>query len=107
MPESFYLFDGKAPLSWLKFMLYPGPGTGFDELLGRWAAALLTLAIFSFLFSDNPLFKLAEHIFIGVGTGYQIARYFNDSIYDKAYKPLFEPPAGTAPDIWVLIPALL
>lgn len=107
MPVQFYLKDGLAPFSWLKFLLYPGPGTGFDEVLGRWAAALLTLAIFSFLFSDNKFFKLAEHIFIGVGTGYQIARYFNDSIYDKAYRPLFEPAAGTAPDPWVLIPAIL
>lgn len=107
MPVSFYLKDGLAPFSWLKYLFYPGPGTGFDELLGRWAAALLTLAIFSFLFSDNKFFKFAEHVFIGVGTGYQIARYFNDSIYDKAYRPLFEPAAGTAPDAWVLVPAIL
>ena len=107
MPDVFYLREGMNPLKWLAYLLYPGPGTGIDEVLGRWAAALLTVAIFSFLFSDNPFFKLAEHVFIGVGTGYQIARYFNDSIYDKAYKPLFDPPAGTAPDWWVIIPAIL
>jgi hypothetical protein len=70
-------------------------------------AALLTLAIFSFVFKYNSLTKLAEHVFIGVGTGYQIARTFNDSIYDKAYKPLMDPPPGTAPDWWVIVPAVL
>lgn len=36
-------------------------------------AAILTLAIFSFLYRDNPLYKLAEHLFVGIGTGYWFA----------------------------------
>lgn len=35
-----------------------------------WIAAILTLAIFSFLYKDNPLFKLVEHIFAGVASAY-------------------------------------
>ena len=38
--------------------------------LGIWVSALLTLAIYSFLYKDNPFYKLAEHIFVGVSTGY-------------------------------------
>lgn len=33
-------------------------------------AAALTLAIFSYLYKDNPGYKLAEYLFVGVGAGY-------------------------------------
>src|SRR3972149_3076769 len=35
------------------------------ETLWTWVAAGLTLAILSFLYRDNPAFKVAEHLFIG------------------------------------------
>ncbi len=38
--------------------------------IGLWFAAFLTLSIFSFLYRDNPLYKLAESIFIGVSAAY-------------------------------------
>ncbi|MGE5653737.1 MAG: hypothetical protein ACM3ZQ_05640 [Bacillota bacterium] len=34
--------------------------------LSNWIAALLTLAIFSILYKENPIYRTAEHIFIGV-----------------------------------------
>ncbi|MFN8588552.1 MAG: hypothetical protein U0704_12220 [Candidatus Eisenbacteria bacterium] len=40
---------------------------------GIWVAALLTLCCFSFLWRDNPLYKFAEHLFVGVSAGYYIA----------------------------------
>jgi hypothetical protein len=40
--------------------------------VGIWVGALLTLCIFSFLYKDNPLYKLAEHLFVGVSAGYYI-----------------------------------
>lgn len=46
------------------------------ELIGIWIAALLTLAIFSFLYKDNPLYKFAEYLFIGVSAGYILAMTF-------------------------------
>ncbi|MCX7834492.1 MAG: hypothetical protein N2450_00290 [bacterium] len=42
-------------------------------MIGTWVAAFFTLAIFSFLYRDNPIYRLAEHIFIGISTGYYIA----------------------------------
>ncbi len=39
-------------------------------LIGTWIAGFLTLAIFSFLYKDNPIYKLAEHIYVGVSAGY-------------------------------------
>src|ERR1044072_1326236 len=106
MPENFYLLDGKSPWGFV-YLFIPAPGNGWDDVIGRWAAAILTLAIFSFLFKDNPLFKLAEHIFIGVGTGYQLARVFNDAIYDKAWRPMMVPSAGSTPDWTLIIPIVL
>ncbi len=38
--------------------------------LGVWVAALLTLCIFSFLYKDNPFYKLAESIVVGVSAAY-------------------------------------
>ena len=35
-----------------------------------WFAAFLTLCILSFLYDDNPLYKFAEHLFVGVSAAY-------------------------------------
>lgn len=42
------------------------------DIIGAWFAAFFTLAIFSFLYRDNPVYKLAEHVFVGVATGYAL-----------------------------------
>ena len=40
------------------------------ELLGTWVAAILTLCIFSFLYKDNPAYKAAQSLFVGLTLGY-------------------------------------
>lgn len=40
--------------------------------IGPIIAAVLTLLVFSYIFGDNVLFKLAAHIFVGVAVGYAI-----------------------------------
>ena len=42
------------------------------ETIGPIIAAVLTLLVFSYIFGDNVLFKLAAHIFVGVAVGYAI-----------------------------------
>ena len=42
------------------------------NLLGTWIAAGLTIAILSFLYRDNPLYKFAENLFVGVSAGYWV-----------------------------------
>lgn len=44
----------------------------FLTLVGTWIAAGLTIAILSFLYKDNPLYKFAEHLYVGVSAGYWI-----------------------------------
>ncbi len=46
-----------------------------------WVAAILSLFIFSFLYRDNPLYRFAEHLLVGVSAGYYLAIYWHNSIY--------------------------
>jgi len=43
-----------------------------QALIGAWVAVGLTLFIFSFLYKDNPLFKLGEHLYVGISVGYSV-----------------------------------
>lgn len=36
------------------------------DVLGAWVSIFLTVCILSFLYEDNPVYKLAEHLFLGV-----------------------------------------
>ncbi len=45
-------------------------GSPIVMVIGTWLAGFLTLAIFSFLYKDNPFYKLAEHLYVGVSAGY-------------------------------------
>ncbi len=46
----------------------------WEALLGAWVAAGLTLFILTFLYEDNPLFKLAEHLYVGISLGYTVVK---------------------------------
>jgi len=56
--------------------------------LGIWIAALLTLFILSFIYKDNPLYKFAEHLFVGVSAGYYIILNFWTVIVPNLWEPL-------------------
>ena len=43
-----------------------------SRTVGIWISALLTLAVFSYLYRDNVFYKLAESIIVGVSAGYWI-----------------------------------
>ena len=58
----------------------PGVQLSWPRTIGLWIAALLTLAVLSFLAGDNPAFKLAEAIFVGVSAGYYMVAGFWDQI---------------------------
>jgi hypothetical protein len=59
-------------------------------VFGAWVATGLTLFIFSFLYKDNPLFKLAEHLYVGVSVGYTIVKAYDTVIMHLIVKPIFE-----------------
>jgi|Deesub1362B_J571_1020462.scaffolds.fasta_scaffold00088_20 hypothetical protein len=55
-----------------------------------WVAAFLTIAIFSFLYKDNPLYRFAEHLFVGVSAGYYVNIYWYNGIYPYVIEPIFK-----------------
>ncbi len=59
------------------------------ETIGIWIAAFLTLCMFSFLYKDNPFYKFAEHLFVGVSMGYAIPLTWYNAFIPYAYNPLF------------------
>lgn len=61
----------------------------FPRTFGLWCAALLTLAVFSFLAGDNPAYKLAEAIFVGVSAGYMMVAAFWDELVPNLFGNLF------------------
>jgi len=53
-------------------------------------ATLLTLAIFSFLLGDNPIYKFAERLWVGITTGYWTMLLYHQGFRDKVILPIFE-----------------
>ncbi|MCO4772586.1 MAG: hypothetical protein KDA24_21315 [Deltaproteobacteria bacterium] len=52
------------------------------EIFGAWLSIFLTVCVLSFLYDDNPIYKLAEHLFLGVSIGYGVIE-----IYFGVFKP--------------------
>jgi len=91
------------------------------EGMGIWVGALLTFCVFSFLYKDNPFYKFAEHLFVGVSAGYYIILNYWTVVYPNLMEPLGKAFAGQgvtaksgmfAAELgdyrgWLLIPGLL
>jgi len=69
------------------------------ETIGLWLAAIFTIGIYSFLYKENPLYRFAEHLVIGVSLGYFIVINWMRVIQPR----LIEPIANGEPNSWVLI----
>lgn len=74
---------------------------GTAEIIWNAVAAFLTICIFTFLYKDNPFYKFAEHLVVGVSAGYfAIILYYNGFV-PKLIVPLRQ-------GEWVyIIPAIL
>lgn len=79
------------------------------ELFGVWCIVLLTLSIFSYLYGDNPFYKAAEHIFVGVSAGYIFTITFWDTIWPNLFGRLIPSyvQAGFEFDVSYLFPLFL
>ena len=60
-----------------------------SEIIGVWILVLMTLSILSYLYGDNPFYKVAEHIFVGVSAGYVFALTWWDQIWPNLFGRLF------------------
>ena len=72
------------------------------EIIGIWIAAGLTLCVFSFLYKDNPLYRFAEHLYVGLSVGYTIAQMWNQGVIKYIWYPVKE-----EGNYFVLIPAAI
>jgi len=59
------------------------------EFFGTTLAAFFTLSLYSFLYKDNPFYKLAEHIFAGISAGYYVGLIWHSVIKQQLWMPLF------------------
>lgn len=65
-------------------------------------AGILTLAIYTFLYKDNPIYRAAESLLIGLAMGYVLVIYWQTAFMDRIFLPLLN-----QSDYWVLIPLTL
>ncbi len=72
------------------------------ELLQIWIIAFFTLALFSFMYKDNPIYKVAEHIFAGLTAGYQVGLVWDTVILQQLWNPMVN-----EGDWWLIIPGIM
>jgi hypothetical protein len=60
------------------------------ETIGIWLGGFLTLFIFSFLYKDNPFYKFAEHLYVGISAGYWAAMEWHNVFIPNLWNPLAE-----------------
>lgn len=66
-----------------------------------WLGALGTLALYSILYKENPFYRVGEHVFLGLATGYGLYVIWKDVLFPRWWKPLF------VQGQWVWVLALL
>ncbi|MFN3649873.1 MAG: hypothetical protein ACK47B_09840 [Armatimonadota bacterium] len=54
-----------------------------------WLGALATLALYSVLYRENPVYRFAEHVFLGLATGYGLYVIWRDVLFPVWFTPLF------------------
>ena len=86
------------------------------DRIGIWIAALLTLAIYSFLYKDNPIYRFAESLLIGISVGFLLVVTFDTTIIPNALGPISQNTknifatgslSSVGSFIWTLIPVIL
>ncbi len=70
--------------------------------IGTLIAGVLTVAVFSFLYGDNPIYRAAESLLIGLSIGYAVVIAWNAAVIGQLWGPLT---SGERFDL--LIPAAL
>ncbi|MBN1755833.1 hypothetical protein JW877_06420 [bacterium] len=55
-----------------------------------WIAVFFTFCIYSFLYKDNPFYRFAEHVVVGVSVGYGMVIWWNQSLVQRFWTPLIE-----------------
>jgi len=76
----------------------------FMTVLGVWLGAYFTFCIFSFLYKDNPFYKLAEQLFVGLSAAYWFVYTIYNILIPNLFGKLLSDFSG---NLMLLIPAVL
>ena len=58
------------------------------DLIGAAVAFVLTLLVLSYIIGDNPLFRIAIHLFVGVASGLAVVIAFYNILWPQLIQPL-------------------
>jgi hypothetical protein len=78
--------------------------TQFMTVLGIWLGVYFTFSIFSFLYKDNPFYKLAEQIFVGLSAAYWFIYTIYNILIPNLFGKLISDFSG---NLILIIPAIL
>jgi len=76
----------------------------FAATFGLWMAVFFTFSIFSFLYKDNPFYKFAEQVFVGMSAAYWLVYLFYSIMLPNLFTKLLTDFKG---NMILLIPAIL
>ena len=84
----------------------------WSRTFGLMAATLMTFAMYSMLYADNPVFRAAENLFVGLGVGVSVYimwyQFLKPEVYDRLLVPVFNPAVeARKSDLVLIIPILL
>ncbi len=90
-------------------------GLSLPGTIGIWLAGLFTLAIFSFLWRDNPAYKIAEAVVVGVSAAYWMVVAFHSILLPNLFGKIWPdwiqswamPGLKENPNYWYIIPLIL
>lgn len=71
------------------------------DVIGVWVGVFITLMVLSFLYKENPFFRIVEYVFIGLASGYAFAASLRLFV-NQALNPIF-----LSGDLTFVIPVLL
>ncbi|MEO0131641.1 MAG: hypothetical protein ABIK73_01685 [candidate division WOR-3 bacterium] len=67
-----------------------------------WVSAILTLGIFSFLYKENPFYRVCEHLFVGIANGYSIT-----FVWHRVLLPTLINPVAKGERLWLVPVAIV
>ena len=66
-----------------------GPALGTFDWWIIFVGGISTIAIFSFLYRENPFYRFFEHLYIGIATGITSMSVIKDFLWPQVLQPLF------------------
>jgi hypothetical protein len=75
-----------------------------SEMVGAFVGFALTILVFSYIFGDNPLFRIGLHIFVGVAAGFAAVVVFYNVILYQLVIPFLQNPLGS---LHLLVPLVV